>query len=266
MSGGPPSWSPPPPSSGAAGWGNGGWGSGPGTGGPDTGDRLRAALHARSAQVGDPSRSYDPGAYATGDPYGNGAYSPGPSGAPAGRGAATHGPQRRLVPTWARAAMATGLVLSAVVGAGLGLRSSSEGSASAALPPPRETSYGDDRARVAITGFTRQDRFVTLELELTNLAPAGSPYENWSVGTALGASSDFDLSGIRLLDPASGTSIRVAEDPDGECICTSTTGLSIYPQASTRVSAQFPAPQTSVEALTVDIPGAGSFRDVPLAD
>jgi hypothetical protein len=102
-----------------------------------------------------------------------------------------------------------------------------------------------------------------MDLALTNLAPLGSD-DTWSVSNSFGDSSGYDLSGIRLLDPVGGTSIRPAEDAEGNCLCTKTVSLSIAPESTSRVSAQFPAPGPDVKTLTVDIPGVGSFRDVPL--
>jgi hypothetical protein len=242
----------------------------------DTGERLRAALSARSAQVGPEiaaAERYGGSGDRTGytsrlgdQPGGRAGYggqagygnrtgygdSPGPGGRPP------------LLPRWGKAALGVALVLSAALGVVLGLRPADDENGSAALPPPRETSYNSDRARVAITSFVRSGKFVTLELELTNLAPLGSD-DTWSVSSSLGTSSSYDLSGIRLLDPAAGTVIRPAEDADGECICSDTTGLSIVAGSSTRVSAQFPAPGPDVKKLNIDIPGAGSFRDVRLS-
>jgi hypothetical protein len=168
--------------------------------------------------------------------------------------------RRRLFPRWVKLTLAVGLLLSAALGVVLGLRSSDH--AAPALPAARESSYGEDRARVAITSFYRQGKFVTLELELTNLAPIGSD-NTWSVNNAF-ADTGYDLSGIRLIDPVSGASYRTAEDGKGDCLCSKTVSLTINAGASTRVSATFPAPAAGVDTLTVDIPGVGSFRDVAL--
>ena len=227
-----------------------------GEAGPDTGERLRAALAARSAQVG----ADDPARARTGEPYDRTGYTrPGDD---AGWSSAGPGGGRRapLLPRWAKVTLAVGLVLSAVLGVVLGLHSSQK--STPALPPARETSYGEDRARVQIVAFYRQDKFVTLELEITNLAPLGSD-NSWSVNGAF-AESGYDLSGIRLLDPVSGASYRPAEDGKGDCICTSTISLTIAAGSSSRVSAQFLAPATTVKKMTVNIPGVGSFPDVRL--
>jgi hypothetical protein len=246
--------------------------------GDDTGERLRAALAARSAQIGpEPAHAERYGGPAD-TPSG---YGPPTSPPPSWRGEWS-GPQTGsaytraespgggggggragLLPRWVKAVLAAAIVLSAVLGVVLGLHSSNGTSANAKLPPARDTSYGEDRARVAITSFVRQGKFVTLELELTNLAPLGTS-SSWSVNNAFAESSGYDLSGIRLLDPTAGTSIRPAEDGAGDCICTNTISLTIAAGSSTRVSAQFPAPVATVKKLNIDIPGAGSFRDVPL--
>lgn len=220
-----------------------GWGEQP----RDTGERLRAALAARSAQVG-PDEPPPTEAYGSSEPGWRDS-----SRRPTGRAS--------LFPRWAKLALAAGLVLSAVLGVVLGLHSSHH--STPALPPARETSYGEDRARVAIVAFYRQDKFVTLELELTNLAPLGSD-NTWSVNNAFAGTGSFDLSGIRLLDPVSGGSYRPAEDGKGDCLCTSTVSLTIQAGSSSRVSAQFPAPAASVKQMTVDIPGVGSFPNVKL--
>lgn len=249
-------WQDPPPGA------PGGWGE------PrqDTGDRLRAALAARSAQVGPDTPwasgdSYDRTGYTRADEGEWPSRTPGPGGS--GAGGWSGGPGRRapLFPRWAKLTLAVGLVLSAVLGVVLGLHSSSD--STPALPAARETSYGSDRARVAIVAFYRQDRFVTLELELTNLAPLGSD-NSWSVNSAF-ADSGYDLSGLRLLDPVSGGSYRPAEDGKGDCICTSTISLTIEAGSSTRVSAQFPAPAANVKKMTINVPGVGSFPDVQLS-
>jgi hypothetical protein len=240
-------------------------GSPPPLPGWDTGDRLRAALSARSAQVGPvlaqtqgsgPPPNWQPTGYTRAEAQ-SPAYSPAYSSPPRPGGG-----RPTFLGRWAKVALAGALALSAVLGVGLGLHSSAS-STSTKLPPPRETSYGSDRARVTITSFTRQAKFVTLELELTNLAPLGSD-SSWSVNNAFADSSNYDLSGIRLVDPDAGTSSRPAEDAKGDCICTSTISLTIAAGSSSRVSAQFPAPASSVKKLNVDIPGAGSFPDVPL--
>ena len=291
MTAAPPPWQPPsqpPPPPGRPGpYGDRSRQSG------DTGERLRAALSARSAQVGpelsaseryggpgsppsSPPPYGPPPGYGertgytsqlddSADQPGHGQSGYGPSGyGRSGSGQSAYGgsPGRRpLLPLWAKVTLGVALALSAALGIVLGLRPADN--ASSALPPPRETSYGEDKARVAITSFVRSGKFVTLELELTNLAPLGSS-DSWSVSNSFGSSSSYDLSGIRLLDPAAGTSYRPAEDAAGDCICSDTTGLSIVAGSSTRVSAQFPNPGPDVKKLTIDIPGAGSFRDVPL--
>ena len=114
-----------------------------------------------------------------------------------------------------------------------------------------------------IIGRLGSGGFVTLELALTNLAPLGSN-DNWSVNDAFGNGSSYDLSGIRLVDPVAGSSIRPAEDNAGDCLCTRTISLTIAAGSSSRVSAQFPAPAVTVKKLNVEVPGAGSFADVPL--
>jgi len=71
--------------------------------------------------------------------------------------------------------------------------------------------------------------------------------------------------GVAVVDNANGTMYRAAYDAAGNCACNVDLGGKFVPAGEGMVlTTLFAAPPEDVETVTVQIPGAGSFTDVPL--
>ncbi|MCK6211580.1 hypothetical protein KZX45_13600 [Georgenia sp. EYE_87] len=76
-----------------------------------------------------------------------------------------------------------------------------------------------------------------------------------------GATTD----GVSVIDTTNGTVHRAAYDVAGNCACSvNLTVRNVEPENSLVLTTSFAAPPEDVESVTVQIPGAGAFADVPV--
>jgi hypothetical protein len=145
-------------------------------------------------------------------------------------------------------------------GAGL-VSAATQPDASGAAPiASRTASYGVDKVRVDLQSLRRDGELSTLALRVTNL---GS--DEYSVDHDFGDVSNYDLSGITLIDGKNSKRYLVGRDSKDRCVCTSTIALRIQPRASYNLTATFAAPPADVTSLEVSIPGLGTLNDVPVS-
>jgi hypothetical protein len=72
--------------------------------------------------------------------------------------------------------------------------------------------------------------------------------------------------GVTVIDTANGMMHRAAYDTAGNCACNvGLSGQFIGPGEAMVLTTAFAAPPEDVDTVTVQIPGAGSFDDVPLS-
>jgi hypothetical protein len=218
--------------------------AGPFEPGRPTADRLTAALHARTATLGEDTLTTRAPGYPTG---------------PAG-----YAPREPLLPKWGWAVAAVALVASIVAGAVLGVRadSSKPPLPVTALAPKTQALGSGVTAQAKLTLLAVRGKTIRLEADLKNLAPAGSN-DSWSIGSKLGAGTgNYDVSGITLT--VDGLKVSPLQDADEDCECSSTSS-SLEPQETNSVFAVYPAPKTLPKTVDVFIPGFGSWLDVPVS-
>ncbi len=207
-----------------------------------TADRLTAALHARTATLGeDTLTTRAPGFPAAGPP------------------SSGYAPREPLLPRWGWIVAAIAVIASIVAGAVLGVRGGSASDGPAALPPP-QTKVVDTgvTAQATITSLTVRGQTIRLEVDLKNL----SSDKTWYVSTALGRGlGDSDLSGTTLtLD---GLLLRPAEDASGACMC-SDSG-SIEEQSTRSFYVVFDVPKSLPKTADVSLKGFPSWLNVPIS-
>jgi hypothetical protein len=76
----------------------------------------------------------------------------------------------------------------------------------------------------------------------------------------------FTTDGVTVVDTANGMLHRAAYDTAGNCACTVDLSNHFVGPGEARVlTTSFAAPPEDVDTVTVQIPGAGSFADVPVS-
>lgn len=116
--------------------------------------------------------------------------------------------------------------------------------------------------RIEVARLRRSGRAVTLDLRVRSLTPSGGP--RFWFGRAFSAHWRTYADGFTLTDPITGRTLRVRDDADGDCECSSTYNVSLAPGGQTVLSATFPAPSPLARTIDVVVPHFGAFRDVPL--
>jgi hypothetical protein len=132
--------------------------------------------------------------------------------------------------------------------------------------------------RLDIVEFVRSGSTVQLTIGLTNLAEVGGSdaqiSDTFDDGAQAAprspaeAAGDLDahtMDGISLIDGTNSKRHLVARDSAGDCVCDGDLSAKfLEPGVPALLSATFGAPPEDVEALDVQIPGFGTFTDVPL--
>lgn len=127
---------------------------------------------------------------------------------------------------------------------------------------------GGTPLRLEIADLARDDETVSLTMRLAHTGSGDST----TIGTILddgvteGRNAHDTADGIRLRDEASGRSYAVARRADGRCRCEA--GLarrSVTGGESTTLVAIFAAPPDDVDALDVEVPQFGTFKQIPLS-
>lgn len=124
----------------------------------------------------------------------------------------------------------------------------------------REGQLGREQVRADVVTLRRAGALVNLEVVLTNLGDNGAVDPAAFVGSDGGRS----VTGITLVDGVGSQRYLPAQDSAGNCVCSSSR-LSLAGGASTVISATYKAPPASVQVLSVELPGFGTFTDLPLA-
>jgi hypothetical protein len=126
--------------------------------------------------------------------------------------------------------------------------------------------------RVDITGLKRTDRLVTLSWNITVVK--GDADGDWtmsakmSVNPAGTSASDYDVSGVTLVDPVNSKRYLVARsvedgEDQGTCVCSKASPY-LRPGDGASFYAAFTAPPPEVTKVNVDLV-IGTFNDVPVS-
>jgi hypothetical protein len=130
------------------------------------------------------------------------------------------------------------------------------------------------RLRVDITGLTREGRLITLDWNITMLQQNAE--ENWSLSTKLSAHpagtsvSDYDVSGVTLVDPVNAKRYLVARsggngEEEGDCVCSNSGGGRLAAGESASYFATFTAPPPEVTKVDVQLAQLGAINGVPIS-
>ena len=83
-------------------------------------------------------------------------------------------------------------------------------------------------------------------------------------GATTSGGTEFNTDGVTVLDTSSKKIYRSAYDTAGGCLCSSTDGVAIARGATTVLQTSFAAVPDDVDTVTVTIPMAGAFENVPV--
>jgi hypothetical protein len=83
-------------------------------------------------------------------------------------------------------------------------------------------------------------------------------------GATTSGGTEFNTDGVTVLDTSNKKIYRSAYDTAGGCLCSSTDGVSISRGATTVLQTSFAAVPDDVDTVTVTIPMAGAFENVPV--
>ena len=134
------------------------------------------------------------------------------------------------------------------------------------------TSPSGEEIRVTLTSLAREGGLATLNFTGTVLADDDS--SGWQISDFFGsgdpvgpAPGKTDLvNGVYLIDGTNKKKHLVATDTNKNCVCTGNLSATFVKQGQTVVlTATFAAPPDNVNAVDVNIPHAGVFRNVPLS-
>jgi hypothetical protein len=121
--------------------------------------------------------------------------------------------------------------------------------------------------------LARNDRLITLSWNVT-VTKAGTD-GTWLAGTKMSASlaglsvSDYDVSGVTLVDPVNSKRYLVARsggsrEGQGRCV-RSTVSSALQAGNAMSLYATFTAPSPDVTKVNVDLVALGVFHDVPIS-
>lgn len=144
----------------------------------------------------------------------------------------------------------------------------------------RETTAGQTPLAIDLNSVSASGEVMTVLFTVRNLSDDGrwqiSDYFDDGLYSAplddAGARSDetsthngSTTDGVAVVDNANGTMYRAAYDSAGNCACNVELGSKFVAAGEgMTLTTLFAAPPEDVETVTVQIPGAGSFTDVPL--
>ncbi len=141
-------------------------------------------------------------------------------------------------------------------------RSASPGSGSSTgqVLATRTSDLGTGQVRGDVLTLRRSGELLTLEIQLTNLDD-GSLVSSSSFTANPG---DDAVTGITLVDGRNKKRYLPAKDSAGRCLC-SKAFINLNEGGSTIVSATYAAPPADVTTLSVELPGFGTFADLPVS-
>jgi hypothetical protein len=136
----------------------------------------------------------------------------------------------------------------------------------------RDTSSDDSRIRVALTSLAREGSLATLNFTATVLSTSNST--GWQVSDFFGTGEPAGpppgktdlVNGVFLIDGTNKKKHLVATDTNRNCVCTGNlSGTFVRQGQSIVLSATFAAPPDNVNAVDVNVPHTGTFRNVPIS-
>ena len=143
----------------------------------------------------------------------------------------------------------------------------------------RQTSDNDIPLSVTLNSVSVTGGITTVIFSVANDTP-GSSSNTWSVmthfsdgsndvplnddGATTSGGTEFNTDGVTVLDTSSKKIYRSAYDTAGGCLCSSTDGVAIARGATTVLQTSFAAVPDDVDTVTVTIPMAGAFENVPV--
>ena len=138
-------------------------------------------------------------------------------------------------------------------------------SAPAAGPVPTRTFWaGGDRMTMAVPPLTRSGGVVVLTAQ-TRVDESLSGVSSASATMPFSARLSVDFDGARLVDEAAGRVYQVARDPaTTRCVCS--TLFNVELGATVPLQAAFTGIPAGVTKLSVMLPNAGAFTDIPVID
>ena len=125
----------------------------------------------------------------------------------------------------------------------------------------REGTLGKNQARADVITLRRAGELVNLEVVLTNVSDGTLVAKDLFEA----APGDGAVTGITLIDGGASKRYLPAKDSAGNCLCSQPGLLVLQEQGSTVISATYAAPPDSTKALSVELPGFGTFTDLALA-
>lgn len=135
----------------------------------------------------------------------------------------------------------------------------------------RDTSSGSEKIRVTLTSLAREGNLATLNFTGTVLEDADA--SGWQVSDFFGSGDPVGpapgktdtVNGVYLIDGTNKKKHLVATDTNKNCVCTANLSATFVKQGQSVVfSATFAAPPENVNAVDVNVPHTGVFRNVPL--
>lgn len=124
----------------------------------------------------------------------------------------------------------------------------------------RASALGTGQVRADVLTLRRSGELLTLEIQLTNL-DSGSLVSSQSFSVNPG---DDSVTGITLVDGRNKKRYLPAKDSAGRCLC-SKASISLNEGGSTILSATYAGPPADVDTLSVELPGFGTFADLPVS-
>lgn len=132
----------------------------------------------------------------------------------------------------------------------------------------RTGTYEDATVRYDLLSLRRTGNLATLRFTATNTSPGtiDDTEHEWTVLSDLGSgTSHYSVDGVYLIDPAHSKKYPTATDSADDCVCSSTSGVTIVPTQTREFSATFAAPPAEVGTVDVYVPGAGTIENVPVS-
>jgi outer membrane protein OmpA-like peptidoglycan-associated protein len=123
----------------------------------------------------------------------------------------------------------------------------------------------DGKGRADVMSATRgANNTVTVRVNVVN--EGADPFQLYNIFTDPLASK-YEANGITLIDAVGNKRYYPLQATDGRCLCTSNgTQLEIVQGKPTEVYATFPAPPPQTKSVTVGVPLAAAFPDIPLGN
>ena len=119
---------------------------------------------------------------------------------------------------------------------------------------------------MTLDALERAGETVNVTFSVTNNGDASwTPSSLFDGGVPTDDPLSFTTAGVSLIDTTNARRYPVLTDERGQCLCDAgLLGIEVEPDMTRRFSAVVGAPPPDVETVSVQIPGFGTFTDVPL--